>query len=98
MATAKKNVVPMKQDISEQLETLRKDVATLAETVKLQAKATVADKKSTAKNIAAEKTEIVKERYDELTTKAELSIKENPLSAIAIAVGAGLVLGAVTRR
>lgn len=98
MATAKKNVVPMKQDISEQLETLRKDVATLAETVKLQAKATVEDKKSTAKNIAAEKTEIVKERYDELTTKAELSIKENPLSAIAIAVAAGLVLGAVTRR
>ena len=33
-----------------------------------------------------------------MTTKAETSIKENPLTSIAIAVGAGLVLGALTRR
>ena len=98
MANAKKNVVPMKQDINEQLETLRKDVTTLAETVKEQAKLTVAAKKSTAKDIAAEKTELVKTRYDELASKAELSIKENPMSTIAIAVGVGLLLGAVTRR
>jgi len=98
MATAKKNVVTMKQDIPAQLETLRGDIANLAATIKLQAKAAVADKKETAKQVTAEKTEFVKDRYDELTTKAETSIKENPLTSIAIAVGAGLVLGALTRR
>lgn len=98
MATAKKNVVTMKQDIPAQLDTLRQDVAYLAETLKLQAKATVSDKKATVKTVATEKTDLVKDQYEALTTKAETSIKENPLTSIAIAVGAGLVLGALTRR
>jgi ElaB/YqjD/DUF883 family membrane-anchored ribosome-binding protein len=98
MATAKKNVVTMKQDIPAQLDTLRQDVANLAETIKLQTKVSVADKKAVVKDAAVEKTELVKDRYDELATKAETSIKENPLTSIAIAVGAGLVLGALTRR
>lgn len=98
MATTKKNVVSMQQDIPTQLDTLRQDVANLAEMLKLQAKVKVADKKETVKSVATEKTELVKDRYDELTTKAETSIKENPLTSIAIAVGAGLVLGALTRR
>lgn len=98
MANAKKNVVTMKQDIPAQLDTLRQDVANLAETLKLQAKVTVADKTETVKTVASEKTDLVKDRYNALTTQAESSIKENPLTAIAIAVGAGLVLGALTRR
>lgn len=98
MATAKKNVVTMNQDIPAQLDTLRADIATLAETIKLQAKLTVADKKATAKELTVEKTDMVKERYSDLTTKAETSIKENPLTSIAIAVGAGLLLGALSRR
>ena len=98
MATAKKNVVTMKQDIPAQLEILRGDIANLADSIKLQAQVTVADKKATAKQVTTEKTELVRDRYDELTTKAETSIKENPLTSIAIAVGAGLVLGALTRR
>jgi ElaB/YqjD/DUF883 family membrane-anchored ribosome-binding protein len=97
MAT-KKNVVAMKQDIPAQIETLRTDIANLAETLKLQAKATVAEKTSEVKDVTAEKAEFAKERYSELTTKAETSIKDNPLTAVAIAVGAGLVLGALTRR
>jgi len=98
MATAKKNVVTMKQDIPAQLEILRGDIANLADSIKIQAQATVVDKTSAAKQMTTEKTELVKDRYDELTTKAETSIKENPLTSIAIAVGAGLVLGALTRR
>jgi len=98
MATAKKNVVSMKQDIPAQLETLRGDIANLTESIKLQAQVAVADKTATAKQVTTEKTELVKDRYDALTTKAETSIKENPLTSIAIAVGAGLVLGALTRR
>ena len=88
----------MQPDVSAQLDTLRNDVAQLAETIKLQAKVTVADKKAVAKTVAAEKTDLVKTRYDELSTKAETSIKENPLSSLAIAMGIGFVLGAVTRR
>ncbi|WP_409432261.1 YqjD family protein [Litorimonas sp. RW-G-Af-16] len=97
MAT-KKNVVSMKQDVPAQLEVLRADVANLAEAIKLQAKATVAEKKSTIKDVTAEKTELVKDRYSELSTKAETSIQENPLTSIAVAVGAGIVLGALLRR
>ncbi len=98
MANAKKNIVPMNQDIPAQLDTLRQDVANLAETLKLQAKVSVAEKTATAKTIASDKTELVKDKYDALATKAETSIKDNPLTSIAIAVGAGLVLGALTRR
>jgi len=67
MATAKKNVVTMKQDIPAQLEILRGDIANLADSIKIQAQATVVDKTSAAKQMTTEKTELVKDRYDELT-------------------------------
>lgn len=97
MAT-KKNVVSMKQDIPAQIETLKNDVAQLAETLKLQTKATVSEKTAVAKDVTTEKAELVKERYNELSNKAERSIQENPLTSIAIAVGAGVLLGALTRK
>lgn len=97
MAT-KKNVVSIKDDIPAQIETLRADVAKLTETLKIQAKATVADKATTVRDVTDEKTQELKQRYDELAKSTEASIKENPLSAIAIAIGAGVVLGALTRR
>jgi ElaB/YqjD/DUF883 family membrane-anchored ribosome-binding protein len=97
MAT-KKNVVSIKQDIPEQLEILRADVSKLAETIKLQAKNTVAEKTASVKDVATEKSDIAKARYDEITSRAEARIKEKPLTSIAIAVGAGLVLGALSRR
>lgn len=102
MATKKnvtsKNVVSIKDDIPAQIETLRGDVAKLTETLKKQAKAKMSDKASTVKDVTDEKTQELKQRYDELAKSTEASIKENPLSAIAIAIGAGVVLGALTRR
>lgn len=95
---SKKNVVPMNQDIPTQIETLKNDVAQLAETIKLQTKATVSEKTAVAKDATAEKAELVKERYSDLTNRAERSIQENPLTSIAIAVGTGLLLGALTRK
>jgi len=89
MAT-KKNVVSMKQDIPAQIETLKNDVAQLAEALKLQTKATVSEKTAVAKDVTTEKAELVKERYNELSNKAERSIQENPLTSIAIAVGAAM--------
>lgn len=100
MAT-KKNIVSLSssnEDIGKQLDTLRADISKLAETVSTQAKATASQKTQAFKDVAHEKTDIAKARYDELTTKAESSIKENPLTSIAIAVGAGIVLGALSRR
>ncbi|CAM3742822.1 glycine zipper domain-containing protein [Litorimonas haliclonae] len=98
---SKKNVVALSgkdEKIADQLETLRGDIAKLAETVKIQAKTSASQKTRAVKDVTAEKTEIAKARYDELTTKAEASIKDNPLTSIAIAVGAGMVLGALSRR
>lgn len=97
MAT-KKNVVAMNQDIPTQLETLRADIANLTKTIEVQAKSAVAEKAGKAKDIAAEKAEVAKVKYDQLSSQAETTIRENPLTSVAIAVGAGLLLGALTRR
>ena len=97
MAT-KKNVVNIKEDIPAQIETLRADIALLAETVRDTTKAKASDKVSVVKDVAAEKVDEAKLKYSELSSKAETSIKENPLTSVAIAVGAGMVLGALTRR
>lgn len=91
------NVVPMSSDISSQLETLRDDLKALAKTVKTQALAKVEGRTETAKAVATEQKDAAVARYDELTTKAEVQIREKPLSSMAIAVGAGLVLGAILR-
>jgi len=95
--TTKKNVVSLKPDVQTQIEALRKDIALLADAVKLQTKQVVSERTSTAKAVASEKADEVKMKYDDLTTKAENQIKENPLTSIAIAVGAGMLLGAITR-
>lgn len=97
MAT-KKNVVNIKEDIPTQIETLRSDLALLAETVRDTTKAKATNKVSAVKETANEKVDEVKLKYSELSSKAESSIKENPLTSVAIAVGAGMILGALTRR
>ena len=84
-------------EISQQLDTLRADLKTLAQTVKSQALSKVDGRAETAKTVAADQAELAKARYDELTTKAESSIREKPLSSMAIAVGAGVLLGAILR-
>ena len=95
--TTSANVVPMNNEISQQLETLRADLKALAQSVKSQALEKVEARTETARAVASEQKENVTARYDELTTKAEYRIREKPLSSMAIAVGAGLVLGAVLR-
>jgi len=95
---SKKNVVSIKDDIPSQIETLRADLALLASTVRDTTKAKASDRASIVKDVAVEKVDEAKLKYSELSTKAETSIKENPLTSVAIAVGAGIVLGALTRR
>lgn len=101
MATAKKDtkkIVQIKPDVATQVEALRADVALLAEAFKVQTKAKVQDTTETVKDVTSAHAETTKAKYDELTTKAETTIKSKPLTSIAVAVGAGLLLGALTRR
>jgi len=98
-ATRKKNVVAIKDpDITSQIETLRADIATLAGTIKSQAKSTANEKVASAKKVASQTTDTAKVKYDELATTAETQIREKPITSVAIAVGVGLLLGALTRR
>lgn len=98
MATTKKNVVKITPDVNAQIETLRADIALLSETLKTQAKTTAQIKKAQVIDSVSEKTAETKAKYDELSSVAEKSIRENPLTSVAIAVGAGMFLGLLTRR
>lgn len=98
MATTKKNIVEIKPDISAQVETLRNDVAELTKTIKRQAQATAQAKKAEITELATEKTAEAKEKYSDLANSAEVTIREKPLTSIAIATGVGLLIGLMTRR
>ena len=98
MATTKKNVVKIQPDVNTQIETLRADVALLTKTLKEQAKATAQVKTAKVVDTASVKAAETKAKYNELTTTAEKSIRENPLSSVAIAVAAGAFIGLLTRR
>ena len=91
------NVVPLQGDIAAQIETLKADLKSLAATVKTSATTVVENRGETVKAVATEKSELAKARYDELSTQAETQIREKPLSSMAIAVGAGVLLGALLR-
>jgi ElaB/YqjD/DUF883 family membrane-anchored ribosome-binding protein len=107
MATTKKTdtqtapkptAVPMNSDISSQLDTLRNDIMLLAKTVKEQALTKVESRADTAKTVATEQKDAAVAKYDELAAKAEQQIREKPLTSMAWAVGAGVVLGALLRK
>lgn len=91
------NVVAMNSDISTQLDTLRNDIKLLAKTVKDQALNKVESRTDTAKTVAADQKDAAVAKYEELSTKAEVQIREKPLTSMAIAVGAGVLLGAILR-
>ncbi|WP_298915997.1 hypothetical protein [uncultured Algimonas sp.] len=96
-ATTSDSVAPMDNELSNQLDTLRADLKMLAKTVKDQALSKVEGRTETARAVAVEQKDAAIARYDELTSKAEVQIREKPLSSMAMAVGAGLVLGAILR-
>jgi len=108
--SSKKNVIAIKDpDISEQISALREDVALLATALKVQSKSTLSEKTAdvkgtltetleTLKTATSEKTDTAKKAYKDITQTAETSIKENPITSVALSVGAGLLLGAILRR
>jgi ElaB/YqjD/DUF883 family membrane-anchored ribosome-binding protein len=96
--TTKENVVTLTPDVQTQIEALRQDISLLAEAVKVQTKHSVTEQTASAKAAVTEKADEAKAKYDELSTKAETHIREKPLTSMAIAVAAGMFLGAITRR
>ncbi|GHA96646.1 hypothetical protein GCM10009069_19600 [Algimonas arctica] len=97
-ATKSDNVVPLTSDISSQIDTLRNDIKLLAKTVKEQALSKVESRTDTAKTVAIDQKDAAVAKYEELSTKAETQIREKPLTSMAIAVGAGIVLSALLRK
>lgn len=97
MANMKK-VVEIKSDIPTQIETLRADVAELTKTIKLQAQTTAKIKKDELTDLANVKTAEARQKYTELASTAETTIREQPLTAIAVAAGIGVLFGMISRR
>lgn len=98
MAAQEKKLIESNPELTTQIEILRQDIARLTKTVKSEAKATAKAKKTQVLNTANVKAAETKAKYDELTTTAEKSIRENPLKAAAIAVAAGMLIGLISRR
>jgi ElaB/YqjD/DUF883 family membrane-anchored ribosome-binding protein len=98
MASTKKNVVEIKPDVNAQIETLRNDIALLGKTIKSQVKSTAEVKTAKAVDTATAKAAETKAKYDDLTSTAETSIRENPLTAVAVAAFAGMFIGLLSRR
>ncbi len=85
-AAAKKNAATSSattEDLAEQIEAIRADVQNLTSTLKRVANKQV----GRAQDMAMEKAE-----------EAEEAIRQNPLSAVAVAAGLGFVFGMFTRR
>lgn len=53
---------------------------------------------STVKNIAGKRFDIAQDKATEVAADAEAAIKQNPLTAVAIAAGLGFLFGVFTRR
>lgn len=86
------------QAVSARIETLKSDLATLTQSLRENGFDYVDEKTAHARAIAAEKAELAKEKYAELAADTEAKIRANPLTAVAIAAGVGLVFGALSRR
>jgi uncharacterized protein YjbJ (UPF0337 family) len=73
----------MESNVAEEIESLRSGIQSLA---------------STVERIAKEQLPNVRARTTEALNEAEEAVKRNPLTALAIALGLGFLIGALTRR
>jgi len=96
---------PSTSDLSLQVEALKADIAGLTETISALGK----QKANETKEEIELRAQLLKERgkmavdqagneFDRLSSEAERSIREKPMTALAIAAGVGLVVGFLTSR
>ena len=93
------------EELAKQIEQLRSDVAEISKTLGDLGRGQVTDLRSRAERQAAELRARGRETADEVAARAreaehqaEDYIRENPLQALAIAAGLGLLVGWLTRR
>ena len=93
-----------RQDLAADLQTLRADIANLTESVTTLVKAKVADKTEifygavdSGRQIISDSATGAKDRLAGASSDLEASIERNPLIAVLIAMGAGLVIGLLSR-
>ena len=98
MASANKVIDIKQDDISKQFDALRQDVAALATTITELSKEKIKDTAVPIKDTALAQKDAAQDKHKELTQTAETKIKDNPLTAVTAALGAGLVIGLLTRR
>lgn len=101
MATAPKTKpkTPTVTDLSEQVAILKDDIATLTSTVGEVGRAQVEGAASSAKAVATDLTDTGRLMVSDTQDKAEEFIRTQPLAALGIAAGLGLLVGiAVSKR
>jgi ElaB/YqjD/DUF883 family membrane-anchored ribosome-binding protein len=83
-----------KEQLKDQLDTVKSDIGEMGHLVKSAASETVGDAKDKAKDFLDEKREQTRELEDALLSR----VRNRPLESVAIAAGVGLVLGFLSRR
>ena len=84
--------------VTARIETLKSDLAQLTQSPRENGLTYLDAKTADARAAASEKAELAKEKYAELAADTEAKIRANPLTAVAIAAGVGLIFGAISRR
>lgn len=93
------------QELSEQVETLRKDIASIGGTLrqlvdqeteagKKRVRKTAADLKARGMDTASQ----VRAQGDEMVDDAQTAISNNPFTAVLVAVGLGFLIGILSRK
>jgi len=96
---------PTTNDLSKQVEALKADIASLTDTISSLGK----QKANATKDELEFRAQLLKERgkdalntagseFDRLSSEAERTVREKPMTALAIAAGVGLVVGFLTSR
>ncbi|NNE53481.1 MAG: DUF883 domain-containing protein [Sulfitobacter sp.] len=85
-------------DLSAQIELLKKDIADLTSSVGEFGKAKTAEAKSKAKKTVEDIAETGKEKALETQLQAEEFVRTQPATALGIAAGIGFLIGLVTAR
>lgn len=96
---------PKEEELAKQIEQLRSDVAEITKTLGELGRGQVSELRSRAEQRAGElrargraTTEEVVSRARDAERQAEDYVRDNPLQALAIAAGLGLLVGWLTRR
>ncbi len=94
----KDQTAPTADDITAQLEVLRKDMTALTQSVSDLARDRATRAGEAARDSAREHTQAIADSATQMTRQAEDAVRAQPLAATAIAAGLGFALGFLSTR